>query len=134
MANHTRTELIIDAFTMAASRTTLTKNATFHSDRGAQYTSDAYHRLLKCHGARPSVGATGVYWDNSAAESFFGTLKNELVHRDTYPTRRAARTAIAEYIEVFYNRQRLHSTLGYRTPEHIERAYHSTQNAVKKAA
>lgn len=58
MANHMRTELIIDAFTMTASRTTLTKNATFHSDRGAQYTSDTYHRLLKCHGARPSVGAT----------------------------------------------------------------------------
>ncbi|CAI7979712.1 transposase [Frankia sp. Hr75.2] len=67
---------------------------------------------------RPSVGATGVCWDNSAAESFFGTLKNELVHRETYLTRRAARTAIAEYIEVFYNRQRLHSTLGYRTLEH----------------
>ncbi|CAI7977278.1 transposase [Frankia sp. Hr75.2] len=134
MANHMRTELIIDAFTMAASRTTLTPNATFHSDRGAQYTSDAYHRVLKCHGARPSVGATGVCWDNSAAESFFGTLKNELVYRDTYPTRRAARTAIAEYIEVFYNRQRLHSTLGYRTPEHIECAYHSNRNVVKEAA
>ncbi|MCK9930877.1 IS3 family transposase, partial [Frankia sp. Mgl5] len=134
MANHMRTELIIDAFTMAASRTTLAKNATFHSDRGAQYTSDAYHRVLKRHGARPSVGATGVCWDNSAAESFFGTLKNELVYRETYPTRRAARTAIAEYIEVFYNRQRLHSTLGYRTPEHIERAYHSTRTEAKEAA
>ncbi|SQD97380.1 Integrase catalytic region (fragment) [Parafrankia sp. Ea1.12] len=100
----------------------------------AQDTSDAYHRVLKRHGARPSVDATGVCWDNSAAESFFGTLKNELVHRETYPTRRAARTAIAEYIEVSYNRQRLHSTLGYRTPEHIERVYHSTQNEVKEAA
>ncbi|SQE00419.1 conserved hypothetical protein [Parafrankia sp. Ea1.12] len=73
-------------------------------------------------------------WDNSAAESFFGTLKNELVHRETYPTRRAARTAIAEYIEVFYNRQRLHSALDYRTPEHIERAYHATQTEGKEAA
>ncbi|WP_085950117.1 IS3-like element ISFsp8 family transposase [Frankia sp. EAN1pec] len=134
MATHLRTELIIDAFTMAASRTTLAPNALFHSDRGAQYTSDAYHRVLKRHGVRPSVGATGVCWDNSAAESFFGTLKNELVYRENYPTRRAARTAIAEYIEVFYNRQRLHSTLGYRTPENIERAYHSTQNEVIEAA
>ncbi|WP_044888246.1 integrase core domain-containing protein, partial [Frankia torreyi] len=106
----------------------------FHSDRGAQYTSDAYHRTLSKHGARPSVGATGVCWDNAAAESFFGTLKNELVYREIYPTRRAARSAIAEYIEVFYNRQRLHSTLGYHTPEHVEHLYLTSQTSIPEAA
>ncbi|WP_220386377.1 IS3 family transposase [Frankia sp. ArI3] len=134
MADHMRTELIIDAFTMAASRATLTPDVIFHSDRGAQYTSDAYHRTLSKHGARPSVGATGVCWDNAAAESFFGTLKNELVYREIYPTRRAARSAIAEYIEVFYNRQRLHSTLGYHTPEHVEHLYLTSQTSIPEAA
>ncbi|SBW26219.1 integrase catalytic subunit [Candidatus Protofrankia californiensis] len=134
MANHMRTELIIDAFTMTTSRTTLTPDAIFHSDRRTQYTSDAYQRILKRHGVRPSVGATGVCWDNSAAESFFGTLKNELVYRETYPTRHAARTAISEYIEVFYNRQRLHSTLGYHTPEHIEHLYLTSRTSIPEAA
>ncbi len=82
----------------------------------------------------PSAGATGVCWDNSLAESFFGTLKNELVHRENYPTRRAARTAITDYIEIFYNRQRLHSTLHYRTPEHVENLYHTTNTTIADAA
>ncbi len=100
----------------------------------AQYTSDAYQRILKRHGVRPSVGATGVCWDNFATESFFGTLKNELVYRETYPSRRAARTAITEYIEVFYNRQRLHYTLGYHTPEHVEHPYLTSQTSIPEAA
>ncbi|MGH3739166.1 MAG: integrase core domain-containing protein, partial [Micromonosporaceae bacterium] len=70
-----------------------------------------------------SMGRTGVCWDNAMAESFFGVLKNELIHRTVYPTRNRARRAIAEYIEVFYNRQRLHSGLGYRTPLEVLTEY-----------
>ena len=69
------------------------------------------------------MGRTGVCWDNAMAESFFGTLKNELVHRTVFPTHEQARTAIAEYIEVFYNRQRLHSALGYKTPAEAAAAH-----------
>lgn len=134
MADHMRTELIIDAFTMAATRTRLQPGAVFHSDRGSQYLSDAYQRTLGRHQVLSSAGATGVCWDNALAESFFGTLKNELVHREIYPTRRAARSSITDYIEIFYNRQRLHSTLRYRTPEHIENLYHTATGSIANAA
>ena len=80
-------------------------------------------------GVKPSVGRTGVCWDNALAESFFGALKNELVHRTAFPTRRHARRAIAEYIEVFYNRVRLHSALEYRTPIEVHKEYLATQVA-----
>jgi transposase InsO family protein len=72
-----------------------------------------------------SMGPTGVCWDNALGESFFGMLKNELVYRTAFPTRRHARNAIAEYIEVFYNRQRLHSGIGYRTPAEVREAFES---------
>ena len=70
-----------------------------------------------------SMGRTGVFWDNSMAESFFAALKNELIYRTVYPTRQSARRAIVEYIEVFYNRIRLHSGLGYRTPHEVANDY-----------
>jgi putative transposase len=79
------------------------------------YTSEQFRAHLAAHGLSPSIGRTGVCWDNAMAESFHGALKNELVHRTAYPTRRHARADIVDYIEVFYNRQRLHSALGYRT-------------------
>jgi putative transposase len=75
------------------------------------------------------MGRTGVCWDNALTESFFAALKNELVHRTAFPTRRHARRAIAEYVEVFYNRQRLHSGLNYQTPTEIEHAYREAQLA-----
>jgi transposase InsO family protein len=81
-----------------------------------QYTSAAFARFCNSNRVRTSVGRTGVCWDNAAAESFFASLKNEMYHRDRFPTRARARYAVAEYIEIFYNRQRLHSSLGYRTP------------------
>lgn len=113
---HMKTDLIIRAIEMAAARITLAPNAIFHSDRGSQYTSSDFRTRLAELGIRPSVGRTGVCWDNAMAESFFGALKNELVYRTAFPTAGHARRAIVEYIEVFYNRQRLHSALGYRTP------------------
>jgi len=75
------------------------------------------------------MGRTGICWDNAAAESFFATLKNELVYRTAFPTPAQARAAIAEYIEVLYNRQRLHSTLGYRTPAQAEAEHYQNQQA-----
>lgn len=119
MADHMRAGLIGDALTMAAGNIEIAEGCVFHSDRGAQYTSAEYRQLLENYNMLPSVGRTGVCWDNALAESFFASLKNEMVHRTTFPTRRHARTAIARYIEVWYNRQRLHSGLGYRTPQEV---------------
>jgi len=87
-----------------------------HSDRGTQYASEAYRRALETAGMTQSMSRTGDCWDNAAAESFFGTLKAELVREAVYPTREAARVAVFEWIEVFYNRQRRHSSLGYVAP------------------
>jgi putative transposase len=129
MAGHMRTTLIADALDMAAGNIGLEKDCIFHSDRGSQYTSTEYREKLKDMDLRASHGRTGVCWDNAAAESFFGSLKNELVYRTTFPTREHARKAIARYIEVFYNRKRLHSALAYRTPIEVHLAYEKTQLA-----
>ena len=123
MAAHMRTDLICDAITMAATRVTLAPKAIFHSDRGSQYTSEQFATHLKDHDMVGSMGRTGVCWDNALAESFFTAFKNELVYRTVFPTRAKARTAIAEYIEVFYNRQRIHSGLGYKTPLEVANEY-----------
>jgi len=125
MAEHMRTELIGDALTMAHTHGRIEPGALFHSDRGSQYTSDEYAKLAKDLGVRLSVGRTGVCWDNSVAESWFSMLKNEMYHRQSFTTRRRARFAVMQYIEVFYNRRRLHSTLGYRTPAETRTAYYA---------
>lgn len=126
MAEHMRTDLICDAIDMAATNVEFADDAVFHSDRGSQYTSSQFAAHLKSHGLTGSMGKTGICWDNALAESFFAALKNELVYRLVLPTRNKARRAIAEYIEVFYNRQRLHSGLGYKTP--LEIAQEHQQN------
>lgn len=116
LAGHMRTSLVVDALAMATDAGHVRRDAIFHSDRGAQYTSAEFTRFCAHQRVRTSVGRTGVCWDNAAAESFFAALKNEMYYRHAFPSRARARFAVAEYIEVFYNRQRLHSTLGYRTP------------------
>jgi putative transposase len=116
MTTHMRTSLIVDALQMADDAGHVRRDAIFHSDRGTQYTSKEFHQYCKDKHVRPSVGRTGVCWDNAAAESFFASLKNEMYYRQSFDTRTRARFAVADYIEVFYNRRRLHSTLGYRTP------------------
>lgn len=116
MADHMRTGLVVDALEMARIQGHVEPGAIFHSDRGCQYTSGKFREYCDSKKVRRSVGRTGVCWDNAAAESFFATLKNEMYHRYVFPTRKKARLAVAEYIEVFYNRKRHHSTLGYRTP------------------
>jgi putative transposase len=116
LADHMRVSLVTDALAMAAAHGHLAPGAVFHSDRGVQYTSAEFYAFCTARGITASVGKTGVCWDNAAAESFFAALKTEMYYRQTFPDRATARYAVAEYIEVFYNRIRLHSTLGYRTP------------------
>ena len=116
LASHMRTSLVTDALAMAIGGGHAPPGAVFHSDKGAQYTSAVFARFCAGNGIRTSTGRTGICYDNAAAESFFGTLKNEMYYRQDFPDRARARFAVADYIEVFYNRKRLHSTLGYRTP------------------
>lgn len=123
LAPHLRTELVSAAFTMAIGRRQPPTALVHHSDRGTQYASAAYQWLLRAHGIIGSMSRAGNCWDNAVVESFFATLKTELVDRRSWPTRAAAYTAIAEYLEVFYNSQRLHSYLGYRTPMEVEKEF-----------
>ena len=123
VADHLRTSLVTDALDMAILGGHAPFGAIFHSDRGCQYTSGEFHRFCSERGLLPSRGRTGVCWDNAAAESFFASLKNEMYYRRRFITKARARFAVAEYIEVFYNRQRLHSHLGYRTPAEVLAEY-----------
>ena len=116
MAEHMRASLAIDALKMAYQAGLTAGGGIFHSDRGAQYTSREMALAAKSMDLRLSCGRTGICWDNAVAESFFASLKNEMYYRQSFPTRAAARLAVATYIEVYYNRQRPHSTLDYRTP------------------
>jgi putative transposase len=120
MADHMRTELVADALEMAIARRQPGQGLLHHSDRGVQYASDQYMHLLQSHGMQASMSGKGDCWDNAVAESFWATLKNELVNHERYATREQARQSIFEYIEVFYNRKRLHSSLGYQSPEAFE--------------
>ena len=120
VADHMRADLVSRALRQALGQRHPAPGLIFHSDRGSQYTSRAYRALLEEHGIRQSVSRPRQCWDNAVAESFFATLKLELVYRQSLPTREVARIAVFEYVEVFYNRQRLHSTLGYRTPVEYE--------------
>ncbi|MCT1887053.1 IS3 family transposase [Dietzia cinnamea] len=115
-AEHMRASLVVDALEMARTQGQATPGAVFHSDHGSQYTSDEFVTYCTRNGFVQSMGRTGVCWDNAAAETFFATLKNEMYHPQVFHTRARARFAVAEYIEVFYNRRRPHSSLGYRTP------------------
>ena len=119
LAAHMRTSLVTDALAMAITHGHVQPGAIFHSDKGCQYTSAEFARFCRAHKIRTSVGRTGVCWDNAAAESFFAALKNEMYYRQSFPGRARARFAVADYIEVFYNRKRLHSALGYRTPAEV---------------
>lgn len=130
MADHLRTELVTDALEMASRNGRINRNITvMHTDRGVQYTSAEYERYCADLGIVRSLGRTGVCWDNAWAESFNGTLKNERVHRTEYPTREHAQVDIIRYIELRYNTRRLHSALGYRTPNEAEEDWLAAQEA-----
>jgi transposase InsO family protein len=123
MAEHLRTSLALDALHMALGRRLPEPGLVHHSDRSCQYASDAYRAVLARRGILCSMSRKANCWDNAVAESFFSTLKIELVHRCTWPDRATARLAVAEYIECFYNAERRHSTLGYRSPAEYERIH-----------
>ncbi|MFY1692801.1 IS3 family transposase [Plantactinospora sp. WMMB782] len=119
-ADHLRTDLPAQALSNAIASRRPTGPVIFHSDRGCQYTSGQYAHLAKRHNVHLSVGRKGQCWDNAVAESFFATIKTELLDRRTWPTRAAARTAIFDWIEGWYNTRRRHSTLGYLSPAAYE--------------
>lgn len=116
------TKLVIDALTMALMRRKPPQGVIHHSDRGSQYCSDAYQALLSKHGFICSMSGKGNCYDNAVMESFYHTLKVELIYGQRYRTRSEAQMAVFDYIEIFYNRPRLHSGLGYQAPEAFERA------------
>ena len=120
MANHMRARLVCDALRMAVEHRRPRAGLIHHSDRGVQYASDEFQTLLKSHDILPSMSRKGNCYDNAMMESFFGTLKRECINGVVYETKDAARRAIFEYIEVWYNRRRLHSSLGYVSPENFE--------------
>ena len=121
MRDHMRADLTIAALTMAVQRQKPPPGLIHHSDRGSQYAAAEYRKLIKAAGMVQSMSRKGNCWDNAPMESCFGTLKTELVHQTSYPTREAAKRDLFAYIEGYYNRQRLHSALGYITPEQAER-------------
>jgi transposase InsO family protein len=129
MDDNYRTPLITKAIRMAARNVSLPDGAIFHSDRGSNYTSGEFAEALDGLGIRQSVGRTGICFDNALAESFNAALKVERVHRTAYPTRTKAMQDIARYIELRYNRTRLHSALGYRTPQEVHDEYLNKQLA-----
>jgi transposase InsO family protein len=129
MDDNYRTPLISSAIEMAARNLDLPADAVFHSDRGSNYTSAEFAGVLELLGIRQSVGRTGICFDNALAESFNAAVKVERVHRTVYPTRKKAREDIARYIELRYNRKRLHSALGYRTPQEVHDEYLNRQLA-----
>ena len=129
MGDNYKTPLITAAIEMAARNLALPADAIFHSDRGSNYTSAEFAVVLEQLGIRQSVGRTGICFDNALAESFNAALKVERVHRTVYPTRKRAMEDVARYIEIRYNRKRLHSALGYRTPQEAHDDYLSLQAA-----
>lgn len=117
ISNRASAQLCVDALEMAHRNGHVLPDAIFHSDRGCQYSSGAFRRATSRLRVRQSMGRTGVCWDNAQAETFFASLKVECVYQTAIPTLDHARRTIGRYIEVFYNRQRRHSALGYQTPQ-----------------
>ena len=120
MADHLRAELCVDALAMAVVRRRPAAGLLHHGDRGVQYACDAYQSLLEQQGIACSMSRTGNCYDNAAIESFFSTMKREEVYQKDYATHAEARAALFEYIEAFYNRERRHSALGYKSPVEFE--------------
>ena len=126
MATHMRSTLVVDALQMALARRRPDPGLIHHSDQGSQYVSLAFGRAAQEAGIAISMGSRGDAYDNAVAETFFATLKKELVNRRTWPSRLELQSAVFEYIEAFYNRQRRHSTLGMLSPTNYEQLQLST--------
>jgi transposase InsO family protein len=134
MADHLRVDLALDALGMALAARRPAPGLVHHTDRGCQYTAAAYAASLVAHGLVISMSRAGICYDNAMAESFFATLKAELIDTRPWPTRRTAQQAIFEWIAVFYNRQRSHSALGYRSPTDFENTSRSDDGATLAAS
>jgi len=128
MAEHMRTELVTDALAMALHRRRPGPGLVHHSDQGSQYVSLGFGQAARDAGIAVSMGSRGDAYDNAVAESFFATLKKELIHRQSWPTRRELSSAVFEYIEAFYNRDRRHSTLGMRSPSQYEQLLYAAKD------
>jgi len=120
MADHMRAELVVDALQMALARRRPAPGLIWHSDQGSQFVSLAFGQQARAAGIAQSMGSRGDCYDNAVAESFFATIKKELIHRRSWPTRAELSTEVFDYIETFYNRQRRHSTLGQLSPVEFE--------------
>jgi putative transposase len=120
MADHMRSDLVVDALQMAIARRQPEAGLIHHSDQGSQFVSLAFGQAAAKAGIARSMGSTGVCWDNAVAETFFATLKKELVHRRSWPDREELRQEVFDYIEIFYNATRRHSTLGMLSPARYE--------------
>jgi putative transposase len=131
LADHMRTELVEDALSMAFTTRRPADGLIFHSDRGCQYTSRDFAALARANGVILSVSRKGECWDNAVAESFFATIKRELIDARPWPTRAGLHRAVFDYIEGWYNTRRLHSALGYLSPAEYESIHHS---AARQAA
>ena len=121
MADHLRAELVTDALQMSLARRRPERGLIWHSDQGSQFVSLAFGQQARAAGIAQSMGSKGDCYDNAVAESFFATLKKELIHRRSWPSKAELRTEVFDYIEVFYNRERRHSTLGQRSPADYEK-------------
>lgn len=129
MSSRINADLVLNAFRMALSKRGTKVTPLVHSDRGSQYASDLFRAELEFRGCQQSMSRKADCWDNSVAESFFGSLKVEMVHHEKFRTRQEAQHRVFDYIEVFYNRQRLHSTLNYMSPEEFETKMQQPQAA-----
>ena len=128
LAGHMRTSLVEDALSMAFTRRRPAAGLIFHSDRGAQYTSGDFAALARANGVILSVSRKGECWDNAVAESFFATIKRELIDQRPWPTREGLHQAVFDYIEGWYNTRRLHSSLGYLSPAEYEAIHHNARH------
>lgn len=124
MGKRMKTELVLEALKMAYWRRKPKTGLIHHSDRGVQYASDSYQKQLNEYGMICSMSRKGNCWDNAVMESFFKTLKAQCVYQQNYQTRRQAKQSVFEYIEVFYNQKRKHSSIGYLTPKQFEELYY----------
>lgn len=133
MGETLRTELVVEALNMAVWNRRPAAGVVHHSDRGAQYASVTFSRRCQEAGIRPSMGSVGDVYDNALAEAFFATLETELLMRRTFATRQAARLALFEFIEGFYNSHRRHSALGYLSPAEFERRWWPRHDDIQEA-
>ncbi len=134
MADHMRTELVTDALQMALAHRRPEPGLIWHSDQGSQFVSLAFGQQARAAGIAQSMGSKGDCFDNAVAQSFFATLKKELIHGRSWPTKAELRTEVFEYIEVFFNRRRRHSTLGFLSPAQFETMRHREIENIELAA